>query len=33
MKCTPAYGAIEYLNIKNPQALFGKIKEFNEKAG
>ena len=32
LKCTPAYSAIEYPNIKNPQALFGKIKEFNERA-
>lgn len=32
LKCTPAYTAIEYNNIKNPQALINKIKEFNEKA-
>ena len=32
MKCTPAYSAIEYTNVKNPQALFNKLKEFNEKA-
>jgi hypothetical protein len=33
MKCTPTYAAIEYTNIKNPQALFGKLKDFSEKAG
>ena len=32
MKSTPAYATIEFNNIKNPQALLTKLKEFNEKA-
>lgn len=32
LKCTPATSLIEYNDIKNPQGLINKIKEFNEKA-
>lgn len=32
MKCTPTLSTIEYNDIKNPPALFNKLKEFNEKA-
>lgn len=32
LKCTPSTSPIEYCDIKNPQGLLNKIKEFNEKA-
>lgn len=32
LKCTPSSNLIEYNDIKNPAALFNKVKEFNEKA-
>lgn len=32
MKCTPSTSAIQYNDIKNPQALINKLKEFNQKA-
>lgn len=32
LKCTPSTSTIEYNDIKNPPALFNKLKEFNEKA-
>ena len=33
LKCTPSCVLIEFNNIKNPQALINKLKEFNERAG
>jgi hypothetical protein len=32
LKSTPSTTIIEYNDIKNPAALFNKLKEFNEKA-
>lgn len=32
LKCTPSTVLIEFNDIKDPQALFKKIKEFNENA-
>ncbi len=32
LKCTPSSNLIEYNDIKNPAALFNKVKEFNERA-
>ena len=32
LKCTPSTVLIQFNDIKDPQALFNKIKEFNENA-